>query len=183
MRAISYIVIWLVIGALTVHSQGKRTNPKIDPNRPGVEILNAGIESESLRPANDPNRFHLLRLKNNMKWDLSVCAYDTSEARNGVVGIHYEVEPPPNRSIRSISSDESAPEIIKYPMGIPTLDSCDPFTLKSGRSVLFRVFRDHLVDKVTIRVDVYYEWEDIYEARTSREPSHSVRFFSGNATK
>lgn len=112
-----------------------------------------------------------LRLHNNSKWLIKFCSSPISPEYNeyGETEITYEIE-------RYQGSSET-----------PTArnsDSCGYYLLKSGRSLVFSVPREHLNDGLAVKIPFRYEWETDQDGSDSfLEPQHFVYFYSSDIPK
>ncbi len=174
-----FVIVLVFCCAGLAQSESKKSEVKIIDSKPGVFISYDG-------PKNEPPRTRLLRLHNNMRWNVLVCQYDKPPGATDVIGVHYSLVETPKTIFdpettttyadgRVVSS--KTPEKV-IPRGYPKFDFCDPYELKSGQSILFPVSQDHLIREARLSVDFYYAWENVNEARTGKEPWHSVVFYS-----
>ena len=79
---------------------------------------------------------------------------------------------------KALDEDDGSSKKEAKPKGIPSYHFCSEFVLKSGTSFFFRADRSNFVQDGLLLVGFYYPWEDVYEARTGREPRHQVYFYS-----
>ena len=169
----------LVLSSLAAYGQRDNKKPaKIVGEKPGVFISEVKPLPES---GPSPSSVVWLQLNNNYRWGISVCHFDKTDVKQGIVGLHYEMEAmDQSRLINSSHSDSTtnSPTLTQMPRGNPTFDFCDEFRLKSGTTIRFKVPRSEFVRWARLKVPFFMEWEDINQARTGREPLHSVVFYS-----
>ncbi len=111
------------------------------------------------------------RLHNNFSGNISFCYYDTSVSATGKIGVHYEIEKSPNNSDSTTRNNEDIPR------GFTTFDFCDAYTLKSGKTFLFGIIQNHLIEDTRIKIQIYYPWEDKLDYGTVKEPQHYIYFY------
>ncbi len=143
MRKANFIIILLFLCITQVFPQEK---VKIDSSKPSVYIDFVRIgKGEPIRIGDSEKRVWL-RFVNNTKWSLHLSLFGVG---NNEIGIHYEVE--------EIIKDYSKKEI---PTGYRPLGARSPDSeLKSGKSIVFSVPRNHLADNLKIKINYTYLWE------------------------
>jgi len=109
-----------------------------------------------------------LRFHNNSKWKVSFC-FELTPKEYGEVGAKYEIE--------RLSGAGVVP-------GTRGGDTCAYTTLKTGKSLLFSVPREHLAEGLAIKIQYTYEWEfDPDGSDNLDEPKHYVFFYSAEIPK
>lgn len=111
-----------------------------------------------------------LRLHNNTKWKIEFCSFSVN-GKYGGTGIVYEVKR--NRTTSAtvgvdergsgtstLPGDKSQQADIKTPQGYSTGDTCTPYYLASGKSVVFSLPREHLGKNLYIEFEFWPEWEN-----------------------
>jgi hypothetical protein len=89
-----------------------------------------------------------LRLTNNTHWTIAFCSLSVP-MQYGQVGVVYTVKRSSNTS-----------EPISLPRGYSTGDTCTPFDLGGGKSVIFSVPRNHLAENLYLEFEFWYDWEN-----------------------
>jgi hypothetical protein len=168
-KIIFSILITLAFILLTPYSFFSQTQRvKLTPNKPSAYIKFERIGKGEPLEIDEGNERIWLRLINNTKWTVTLFEFDMIEGNAGK-GLYYEIE-------REI--DNGLPK--EVPIGYRrTGDAFSPAALlKSGKSILFSVPREHLVENLTIRIDFNFIWERNKEKAysTESEPRHSIYF-------
>src|SRR5262245_51835905 len=112
-----------------------------------------------------------LKLHNNTRWAVVICSFPAT-AEYGDIGVVYDVKqsPTPIRtegrvggrrtSGKPASKNISQPESSKIPEGYSTGDTCAPYYIDSGKSIVFSVPREHLAKNLYIEFEFWAEWEN-----------------------
>lgn len=162
----------------------------IDKSKPSIYIrFERSGEAERIRSGDSKERFWL-RLYNNTRWKIAFCSFSV-ESEYGDVGITYDVEQlkPSIDRVKMIDLEEEEaprlesspkPQILKIekppiPLGYRTGDTCAPFYLAKGKSVLFSIPRKHLAESLFINVSFWYDWENM-DNELGSNPTHFVSF-------
>ena len=139
----------------------KPTSQKLISDKPSVYISfeRKGKQNALFQGESDERIW--LRLNNNTKMKIFLCEFSV-EKPYGDLGIFYTVE--------RVSFFEEYRNT-KTPVGYGQIDTCDVFTLVSGKSALFSVPAEHLAKGLGIRTQFYYGWtgdwkNDLYEGTT-----------------
>lgn len=148
--------------------KNKSASLKIIESRPSVYITFDHRGKQEPLFEGETNERIWLRLNNNTKLKLFLCEFSVDK-EYGDRGLFYKVE-------RFSFFQEY--ENVKIPDGYGKIDTCDVFTLRSGKSILFSLPKEHLSKGLSIKTQFYYGWtgnwkEDIYEGTT-----HFVAFGS-----
>lgn len=154
--------IFICILCYQANAQDNRNiSMKIIESKPSVYITHDhNGKQEPLFEGESENRIWL-RLHNNTKLKIFICEFSVSK-EYGDVGISYNVE----RVAFFQQKDK------KLPDGYGQIDTCDVFTLPSGKSVLFSLPSEHLTKGLAIKTQFFYGWtgdwkQDIYEGTTN----------------
>ncbi len=125
-----------------------------------------------------------LRLHNNSKWSLFFPVFNVPD-EYGDAGMYYDVEyiPKPETNYDPLSigqgqSEQSNTAIPSVPSGYQIIHTSSTIELPSGDSILFSIPREHLRNRLHIRIKFNYEWEDSSDVFAGREPIHYVTFNS-----
>ncbi|MBX3278327.1 MAG: hypothetical protein KF868_10025 [Acidobacteria bacterium] len=108
-----------------------------------------------------------LRLYNNTQWVIEFCSFSVKDHYGGI-GIVHEVRRYQTSFGRIDGSTETAPlpkernqeEPVRTPQGYSTSDTCTPYSLGSGKSVIFSIPREHLGKNLHIVFEYWPEWEN-----------------------
>lgn len=140
---------------------------RIVQNRPNVFISYEQVGKREPQDVGDSDEGVWLRFHNNSKWQVGVCMFEVSK-ENGDMGFNYEVERYEN------AGSEEVP-IASDPEG-----SCSIGLIKSGKSLVFSLPREHMAEGLAIKVRFRYEWESDTNiiAGGGREPLHYAYFYS-----
>lgn len=109
-----------------------------------------------------------LRLYNNTPWAINFCSFSVKNQYGGI-GIVYEVKRSRTLygTIKGSSNEGELPEertqqeFGRIPQGYSTADVCIPYSLNSGKSVIFSMPREHLGKNLYIEFKYWPEWENI----------------------
>ncbi len=163
-------------------SVSRKTDIRLDKGKPSIfvsfdhsgkrEPLETGESSEGI----------WLRLNNNTRTTIFLPAFGVPKAL-GEVGMFYDIVSTAYVSDYHDSSDTPT-ETNKQdlPVGYRLGHTSGAYLLRPGRSVLFSVPREHLPDRVALRIMFNYEWElegDMWSIRRG-EPEHHVIFYSSS---
>jgi hypothetical protein len=108
-----------------------------------------------------------LRLQNNTQWAIEFCSFPVKDQYGGV-GIVYEVKRYPitlgmmegSSSRDALPKERNQQESVRTPQGYSTADVCTPYSLDSGKSVIFSIPREHLGKNFYIEFEYWPEWEN-----------------------
>jgi len=108
-----------------------------------------------------------LRLHNNTQWAIRFCSFSVKD-QYGATGIVYEVKryrssigmigSGPGRG--ALPKESNRQESLRTPQGYSTGDTCTPYSLDSGMSVVFSVPREHLGKNLYMEFEFWPEWEN-----------------------
>lgn len=123
-----------------------------------------------------------LRLHNNTRWVVWVPSFGVTK-EFGDMGLHYTIErfPSPVSSIVIGPVEPNCPkkDVAKdTPVGYIPRDTKTFRPIKSGKSILFSVPREHLAPGLFIRISFHYDWENFVDAILGTEPEHFIAFSS-----
>ncbi len=158
------------VSGLKQSSQDKGSSMLIRKDRPSVYIeFERSGKAPPLFEGEKEERIWL-RLYNNTKWTIEFCSFSVKDKYGGT-GIVYEVKR--NRAtFATVGVDEhrsgtsTLPEAksqqgdTKTPQGYSTGDTCTPYSLASGKSVVFSLPREHLGKGLYIEFEFWPEWEN-----------------------
>jgi hypothetical protein len=163
------IVSW--IPGIAQNTKTSSADVRLDKEKPNVYIsLERQGAWKPLKKFESKERVWL-RLNNNSKWSVATCMWDISK-EYGDTELTYEVE-----------RYEKIGRVVK-PVTEDSEGSCPLGVMGPGKSVLFSVPREHLIDGLAIKVQFRYEWETDPDGFTSDlEPKHFVYFHSFNLQK
>ena len=170
----------LCVGLLSANAQAvqktvvRNTAPKIFTSKPGVFITFERFGKRTPVSEGESDNGVWLRLHNNMRYPISFCIFGlsaestlpTKPEENTQIGLYYDVV----LNARSETDNRPLPVV---PLGYPLL-SCQEFELKSGKSLLFSVPKEHLAEELSIKISYSYGWEETGEDN----PTHFVYFNS-----
>lgn len=170
----------LCVGLLSANAQAvqktvvRNTAPKIVTSKPGVFITFERFGKRTPVSEGESDNGVWLRLHNNMRYPISFCIFGlsaestlpTKPEENTQIGLYYDVV----LNARSETDNRPLPVV---PLGYPLL-SCQEFELKSGKSLLFSVPKEHLAEELSIKISYSYGWEETGEDN----PTHFVYFNS-----
>jgi hypothetical protein len=106
-----------------------------------------------------------LRLHNNTKWTICFCSFPV-KSQYGEIGLVYDVKHN-ELTFRGLSGSSSSSTIkpdnnmtAEIPQGYNTADTCTEYNLRSGKSIVFSIPRDHLRKNLYIESKFWPEWEN-----------------------
>mgnify|MGYP001770978688 CR=1 FL=1 len=178
--------LFLFVSSFTAEAQnkirtaGKVPNPTIIAGKSGVYVTFERFGKRTPLRDDENGEGVWLRLHNNMRHSISVCAFSIPEQgehvakfnKDAQIGVKYDVVLNP-----VAITDERIN--IDVPVGYNTGDTCNLFEVKSGKSLVFVVPAEHLVKGLSIRIPFKYEWEN----ETVNNPMHCAFFNSLNIPK
>jgi hypothetical protein len=112
-----------------------------------------------------------LRLHNNARWAIAFCSLSV-ESQYGEIAVVHSVNRYPPSAGDSAGSEKrpsgsrpsakvrTAKEFSKPPEGYSAGDTCTPYDLNSGKSVVFSVPRSHLGKGLYVEFEFWPEWEN-----------------------
>jgi hypothetical protein len=105
-----------------------------------------------------------MSLHNNTPWGIEFCSLAVP-APLGDIGVVYTVKHiSSTMGTVDFSNSPTPQQTVKpatpTPSGYSTGDTCTPYSIGSGRSVIFSVPRDHLAEELSIEIEFWYEWEN-----------------------
>jgi hypothetical protein len=108
-----------------------------------------------------------LRLHNNTLWTIEFCSFSVKD-QYGDTGIVYDVKryPPSTGMIEvhlkgsALPKERNQQEPARTLQGYSTADTCTPYYLDSGKSVIFSMPREHLGKNLYIEFEFWPEWEN-----------------------
>jgi hypothetical protein len=159
-----------------IAAQKKETNSsqvRLVKDQPHLYItFEREAKIEPLRQGESDRRIWL-RFHNNSKWKVLFC---DDFVPNLIPKEYGEILP------RYVIERYSGSGIIP---GAGRSDVCTYTTLKTGKSMLFNVPREHLAEGLRIKIKYRYQWEFDYPDGTTNvdEPEHYVSFYSGEIPK
>lgn len=175
MRRIFCLIVVFAISLISAFAQKTETNSsdvRLVKNLPNVYISFERVGKRKPLHAGESDNGVWLRLHNNSKWQVGFCQWDVTK-EYGDKDLDYEVE-----KYKDVKGWASA-TMATNPEG-----SCPIISIASGKSVLFSVPREHLVEGLAIKVPFRYEWETDSDGFTSDlEPKHFVYFYSDDIPK
>jgi len=180
------LTLFLFVSSFTAEAQnkirtvGKVSNPTVIADKSGVYVTFERLGKRTPLRDDEGGEGVWLRLNNNMRYSISVCAFSIPEEgeqlttfnKNTQISVKYDVLLNPV----SLTDDRPQPNV---PVGYNTGDTCSLFEVKSGKSMIFVVPTEHLVKGLSIKIPFSYEWED----ETVNNPTHFVFFNSLNIPK
>lgn len=141
----------------------------IEKKKPSVYVNFVKFGERTFRYSKDSKEGVWLRLNNNSKWDLLVSTIGTDK-KNGDFELFYKVgafkdwfKANPNKNV---------------PTGLEFGHIASEFNLKSGKSIVFSVPREHLYQNLYIVVKFDYDWEN-----NTSNIGHQVLFSSSQLPK
>ena len=148
-------------------SQNKGSSMLIRKDRPSIYIeFERSGKAPPLFEAEKEERIWL-RLHNNTQWVIRFCSFSVNDQYGGT-GIVYEVKR--NQSsfgriegvprIGALPKERNQQESTRTPQGYSTGDTCTPYSLDSGKSVVFSISREHLGKNLYIEFEFWPEWEN-----------------------
>lgn len=185
-RLLTSLALFLFVSSFTAEAQnkirtaGKVPNPTVIANKSGVYVTFERFGKRTPLRDDESGEGVWLRLNNNMRYSISVCAFIIPEEgeqlntfnKNAQMGVKYDVV------LNPVAITDERPNI-DVPVGYNTGNTCSLFEVKSGKSLLFAVPAEHLVKGLSIKIPFSYEWED----ETVNNPTHFVYFNSANIPK
>jgi hypothetical protein len=180
-QLIACLVFSLFVLSFTTEAQNKKravckiTKPTLIADKPGVYVSFEKYGKRTPLREDESGEVVWLRLHNNMRYSISLCAFGISEegeelimySKNTQVGVRYDVV------LNPVPITEERPNI-DVPLGYNTVSTCHLFEVKPGKSMLFAVPVEHLVKGLSIQIPFSYEWEE----KTVDNPTHFVYFNS-----
>jgi hypothetical protein len=155
----------LVVVVFSVAAQ--TTTPrslKLSDREPSVYISFERVGKSPPLFEGESNNRVWLRLHNNIKLPLFFCKFDVDQ-EYGDLGLFYKVEGPLIGTGSNI-------------FGYGQTDDCDVYTLKSGKSVVFSIPKEHLKEGQTISTSFAYGWTGKWETDMYERTFHQVKFSS-----
>lgn len=143
------------------------TNVRVNKKKPSVYI---SFERKGKRPplfAGESSEGIWLRLHNNTKWNILIAAFGIADIK-GETGVYYELE--------STSIDQN--DNLDPPVGYAVGHLSSYTIIKSAKSILFSVPREHLPKNIKLKIEISYDWENLDDVMADREPKHFVYFYS-----
>jgi hypothetical protein len=123
---------------------------------------------------NESNEGIWLRFHNNSKWSITVRTFGVSK-EYGDFGIFYE--------IKSLLKEDKIKNNAEIPIGYREKHISSAYTLKSGKSFLFSIPREHLAEGLFLLVRFSYEWEQDGDSGGGGNIFHQATFFSSSLPK
>jgi hypothetical protein len=138
-------------------------NIRLNKNKPHVYISHEREgKIDPLYVGESGNRIWL-RLHNNSKWIIMFCSSVISK-EYGDAEVEYKIE--------RYKGFGDAPET-------RSSDSCGYILIKSGKTLLFSIPREHLANGLAIKIQFRYQWENDEDGSDDLlEPKHFVYFYS-----
>jgi hypothetical protein len=170
----------------------------LEKNKPSVYITYERSGNAEPLYENESNERVWLRLHNNTKANISFCFFKVKPIY-GDLGLYYEVRRNFSRAGTGDPDEEKIPEIkganrnnskqtetplksnIETPQGYSYGDVCVVYNLAAGKSVLFSIPREHLVNQSAnfdIKIEFHYEGEE-EGTEIAGHPQHIVYFGYG----
>jgi hypothetical protein len=123
-----------------------------------------------------------LKLHNNTQWAIEFCSFSVKDQYGGV-SIVYEVKRyrtsfgriEGSSSRGALPKERNQQESVRTPQGYSTADVCTPYSLDSGKSVIFSIPREHLRKNIYIVFEYWPEWEN-RENELGTFPQYYVSF-------
>ena len=148
---------------------------KIDKKQPSIYITFEKYEKRTPLREDESDNGIYLRIHNNLRYAIRFCAFGISEEAEQLIayskdtqtGINYDVVQNP------VGRTQRQPKI-DVPSGYPTGGICHYYNLVGGKSLLFAVPKEHLIEGVSLKIEFSYDWEEESEDR----PTHFVYFNS-----
>lgn len=175
------LALFLFVSSFTAEAQnkirtvGKAPNPKVIADKSGVYVTFERLGKRTPLRDDENGEGVWLRLHNNMRYSISLCAFGISEegeqlityGKDTQIGVKYDVV------LNPVAITAERPNI-DVTVGYNTGSTCHLFEVKSGKSLVFAVPAEHLVKGLSIKIPFSYEWED----ETVNNPTHFVFFNS-----
>jgi hypothetical protein len=181
------IVVLFVASSVLVPTFGQRKNViraktdlRLDKRKPSVFISFDHLGRRPPLEQGESNEGVWLRLNNNTRVSIFFASFSVPKAL-GEVGMFYDIISTSYKSNYHDPSLMTPPaEEQELPVGYTLGHTSSAYLLRSGQSVLFSVPREHLPDRVGLRISFNYEWELEGEMEFVRkdEPKHFVFFYS-----
>lgn len=178
-RLLTYIVLCLFVFSFSAQgqSQKKTVNPTIVTDKPGVYVAFERLGKRTPLRDDESGDGVWLRLYNNMRYSISLCAFGISEegeqlityGKNTQIGVKYDVV------LNALAITDERPNV-NVPVGYNTVSTCHLFKVQPGKSMVFAVPAEHLVKGLSIKIPFSYVWE----GETVNNPTHFVYFNSLN---
>jgi hypothetical protein len=148
---------------------------KIDKKQPSVYVTFEKFGKRMPLRDDESGEGVYLRIHNNLRYAIRFCAFGISDeaeqliaySKDTQMGINYDVVQNP------VGITQRQPKI-DVPSGYPIGGICHYFNLAGGKSLLFAVPKEHLIQGVSIKIEFSYDWEEEWEDR----PTHFVYFNS-----
>lgn len=176
--AAAVILVWVV----SVHSNPSQSissagRVKINQSKPSVFISFVKLGKREPLEAGESNEGLWLRLHNNTRWTIWLPSFSVPQGA-GEIGLHYDLEEMPT----SVEQREK-PGVCDCPQlySLPHQASFKP--VKPGKSVLFSIPGERLASKHMLRVFFFYDWEQLIDVVTNKEPNHFVYFLLSEIPK
>lgn len=154
---------------------------KIEKDKPTVYITFEKFGKRSPLETGESDDGIWLRLHNNTPWKILFPAFSVPKEL-GELGMYYELEELPQGDTSGSGPDfkpaTGKMEKASPPRGYSRPHSYSVRELASGASVLFSVPREHLAQKLSLRIQFIYGWEDLDDVFAGRSPQHFVYFHS-----
>ena len=170
------------VSGIQQSNQNKGSSILIRKDRPSVYIeFERSGKAPPLFEGEKEERIWL-RLHNNTQWAIEFCSFSLKD-EYGDVGIVYEVKRSrtPIGMIEVSSNQDALPEErnqqepARTPQGYSTADTCTPYSLDSGKFVVFSIPREHLGKNLYIEFEYWPEWEN-RDNELGNFPKYSVSF-------
>lgn len=179
MKFIIYVLLFFFSLTLQIYPQSKNIstvskvksgNKKLSKDKPSAYITFEKYDEFTSDRTKKTYDIAWFLIHNNFGESISFCYYDLSVSPTGKIGLHYEVEK--DLDFTDLSSRNN--EFI--PLGFPSYDMCNAYKLGSGKTFLFGIPQSHLTENTRFKVKFFYDWEDVYESFTGKEPEHYIYF-------
>lgn len=173
---LSIVMLAVVCIALATRPRDKResSSPLIRRDRPSIYI-------EFYKSGSAPPMFEgesrsriWLRLTNNAHWSIAFCSFRVHQ-EYGEIGVVHEVGQlrtsaqggkggglgrKESLQTRDSINSQGSVQLRSMPQGYTTGDTCSPYELASGKSVLFSIPREHLGKGLYVEIEFWPEWEN-----------------------
>jgi hypothetical protein len=189
MRLLLFVLVILAVVAPAFGQRPKSRQRKIDlrlvKDKPSIFISYDHYGKREPLKAGESSDGVWLRLHNNTEAAIFLASFGVPKAL-GQVGMFYDIVGIPHRDDYH---DPSVPAVetrtSDLPVGYERGHTSGAYLLRPGSSVSFSVPREHLPDRVGLRITFNYEWEvegDLEYVRRG-EPEHHVIFYSSSLPK
>jgi hypothetical protein len=156
-------------------SSNRQASIKIDKKQPSIYITFEKFGKRTPLRDNESGDGIYLRFHNNLRYSIRFCAFGISDeaeqliaySKDTQMGLNYDV------ILNPLGIAQQRPKI-DVPLGYPTGSTCFYYELKGGKTMVFAVPKEHLIEGVSIKIGFSYEWEEEWEKR----PTHFVYFNS-----